>query len=156
MTTEEHDTITEMKLPKKGNNGRKKPRFRRQESWRYKRVTDRWRKPHGIDSKMRKKIKGWPVCPTTGYRSPKKTRGLHPSGFVETRVQSVADLQGIDPELQAIRIGRTVGGRKRVEIMALAEEKGIHVLNPRLTRETAEFKESAETEEAENQSKGEK
>jgi hypothetical protein len=40
--------------------------------------------------------------------------------------------------------------------MALAEEKGIHVLNPRLTRETAEFKESAETEEAENQSKGEK
>jgi large subunit ribosomal protein L32e len=156
MTTEEHETVTEMQLPKKDNNGRKKPRFRRQESWRYKRVTDRWRKPHGIDSKMRKKIKGWPPSPTTGYRSPKKTRGLHPSGFVETRVQSVSDLGGIDPELQAIRVARTVGGRKRVEIMALAEEKGIHVLNPKLTLETEEFKKGEEAEEAENQSKGEK
>jgi large subunit ribosomal protein L32e len=156
MTTEEHETITEMQLPKKVNGGRKKPKFMRQESWRYKRVTDRWRRPHGIDSKMRKKIKGWPASPTTGYRSPKKTRGLHPSGFVETRVQSVADLAGIDPELQAIRIARTVGGRKRVEIMALAEEKGIHVLNPRISHEAAVFKEGAETEEAENLSKGEK
>ncbi len=156
MTPEEHESITEMHLPKKGNSKRKKPKFRRQESWRYKRVTNRWRKPHGIDSKMRKKIKGWPASPTTGYRSPKKTRGLHPSGFVESRVQSVADLGGIDPELQAIRIARTVGDRKRVEIMVMAEEKGIHVLNPRPTEKVEEFKEIAETEEAKNQSKGEK
>lgn len=156
MTTEEHELITEMHLPKKDNAKRKKPKFKRQESWRYKRVTDRWRKPHGIDSKMRKKIKGWPASPTTGYRSPKKIRGLHPSGFVESRVQSVEDLGGIDPELQAIRIARTVGGRKRIKIMSMAKEKGIHVLNPKLTKEAAEFKESAEKEEAENQSKGEK
>jgi large subunit ribosomal protein L32e len=156
MTTEEHETSTDMKLPKKGNNGRKKPKFRRQESWRYKRVTDRWRRPHGIDSKMRKKIKGWPASPTTGYRSPKKTRGLHPSGFVETRIQSIADLGAINPELQAIRIARTVGGRKRVEILALAEEKGIHVLNPRIIREVMAFQEGAETEETESLTNGEK
>jgi len=95
MTTDEHETVTEKQFPKPTAGRHKKPRFRRQESWRYKRVGDRWRKPHGIDSKMRKKVKGWPVSPTTGYRSPKKTRGLHPSGFVETRVQSVADLGGI-------------------------------------------------------------
>ncbi|MBT8172364.1 50S ribosomal protein L32e [Candidatus Bathyarchaeota archaeon] len=124
----------------------KKPKFRRQESWRYKRVTDRWRKPHGVDSKMRKKVKGWPVCPTTGYRSPKKTRGLHPSGFMETRVQCVEDLGGIDPELQAIRIARRVGGRKRVAILALAEERGIHVLNPGKTRKPEELLESVESE----------
>jgi large subunit ribosomal protein L32e len=156
MTTEEHEASTEIQLPKKGNNGRKKPKFRRQESWRYKRVADKWRRPHGIDSKMRKKVKGWPVSPTTGYRSPKKTRGLHPSGFVEIRIQSVADLGRIDPELQAIRIARTVGGRKRVEIMALAEEKGIHILNPRITREAAAFKEGTETDETESLTNGEK
>jgi large subunit ribosomal protein L32e len=159
MTQEEQETIAEKQFPKKGHSGRKKPKFRRQESWRYKRVGDTWRKPHGIDSKMRKKVKGWPVSPTTGYRSPKKTRGLHPSGFVETRVQSVADLGGIDPELQAIRIARTVGGRKRVEILALAEEKGIHVLNPRAAREPEEFKEGEELEEieeTESLSEGEK
>ncbi len=146
MTQEEQETIAEKRFPKNEYSRHKKPRFRRQESWRYKRVGDTWRRPHGIDSKMRKKVKGWPASPTTGYRSPKKTRGLHPSGFVETRVQSVADLGGIDPELQAIRIARTVGGRKRVEILALAEEKGIHVLNPRTIREPEEFKESTETE----------
>ena len=156
MTQETQDTIAEKQFPKKDHSRHKKPKFRRQESWRHKRVTDRWRKPHGIDSKMRKKVKGWPVSPTTGYRSPKKTRGLHPSGFAETRVQSVEDLGGIDPELQAIRIARTVGGRKRVEILALAAEKGIHVLNPRRIRETEEFKESEETEETESLSEGEK
>ena len=156
MTQEKQETIAEKQSPKKDYHKHKKPKFRRQESWRYKRVGDRWRKPHGIDSKMRKKVKGWPASPTTGYRSPKKTRGLHPSGFVETRVHSVEDLGGIDPELQAIRIARTVGGRKRVEILALAEEKGIHVLNPRTIREPEEFKESAEPEETESLSDGEK
>jgi large subunit ribosomal protein L32e len=159
MTQEEQEPIAEKQFPKKGHSGRKKPKFRRQESWRYKRVGDTWRKPHGIDSKMRKKVKGWPVSPTVGYRSPKKTRGLHPSGFVETRVQSVKDLGGIDPELQAIRIARTVGGRKRVEILASAEEKGIHVLNPRAAREPEEFKEDEELEEieeTESLSEGEK
>ena len=153
MTTEEHETVTEKQFPKKDHSRHKKPKFRRQESWRYKRVGDSWRKPHGVDSKMRKKVKGWPASPTTGYRSPKKTRGLHPSGFVETRVHSVADLAGIDPELQAIRIARTVGGRKRVEIMALAEEKGIHVLNPRRMREPEELEGE---EDIESLSEGEK
>ena len=147
MTKEEQETIAEKQFPKKNPSGHKKPKFRRQESWRYKRVSNTWRKPHGIDSKMRKKVKGWPPSPTPGYRSPKKTRGLHPSGFVETRVHSVEDLGEIDPELQAIRIARTVGGRKRVGILALAAEKGIHVLNPRTIREPEEFKESAEPEE---------
>jgi len=156
MTTEEQETIAEKQLSKNDYVKHKKPKFRRQESWRYKRVTDRWRRPHGIDSKMRKKVKGWPASPTTGYRSPKKTRGLHPSGFIETRVHTVDDLAGIDPELQAIRIARTVGGRKRVAILSLAEERGIHVLNPGATRESEVFKETAEIEEAENLSKGEK
>jgi large subunit ribosomal protein L32e len=155
MTTEEQETIAEKQLSKNDYVKHKKPKFRRQESWRYKRVPDKWRRPHGIDSKMRKKVKGWPASPTTGYRSPKKTRGLHPSGFIETRVHTVDDLAGIDPELQAIRIARTVGGRKRVAILSLAEERGIHVLNPGATRESEVFKETAETEEAENLSKGE-
>jgi len=119
----------------------KKPKFKRQESWRYKRVKENWRKPRGIDSKMRKKVKGWPPSPKAGYRSPKKIRGLHPSGYVEAHVQTVDDLNGIDPAKQAVRIARTVGGKKRVEILALAEERGIHVLNPRRVRELEELEE---------------
>jgi hypothetical protein len=49
-----------------------------------------------------------------------------------------------------------VEGRKRVEIIASAEEKGIHVLNPRRLREPEAVEEGEETEETEKLSKGEK
>jgi len=147
LTTEEKEVNTGEQSSKNAYVKNKKPRFRRQESWRYKRVTDRWRRPHGIDSKMRKKVKGWPASPTVGYQSPKASRGLHPSGYVEARVFNVDDLNGIDPEIQAVRVAHTVGAKKRLEIVAAAEEKGIRVLNSRKTRE-----EEKETGEQENES----
>ncbi len=119
----------------------KKPDFRRQESWRYKRVDESWRRPRGIDSKMRKKKKGWPRSVEVGYRSPKKTRNLHPSGYVEALVYNVDDVEEVDSKTQVIRIAHTVGMRKRVEISARAEERGIRVLNPRETKEPEEVEE---------------
>ena len=119
----------------------KKPDFRRQESWRYKRVEESWRRPRGIDSKMRKKKKGWPRSVEIGYRSPKKTRNPHPSGYVEALVYNVDDVEEVDSKTQAIRIAHTVGMRKRVEISARAEERGIRVLNPRETKELEEVEE---------------
>lgn len=145
----------ERPLKKRQLSKHKKPKFKRQESWRYKRVKENWRKPCGIDSKMRKKVKGWPPSPEVGYRSPKKIRGLHPSGYVEVRVQTVEALNGLDPKTQAIRIARTVGGKKRVEILALADERGIHVLNPRIAKELEEIEEE-EVEEEEEEKEGEK
>lgn len=116
----------------------KKPDFKRQESWRYKRVDKSWRKPRGLDSKMRKKVKGWPKSVGVGYRGPKVARGLHPSGYVEVLVRAVDDVGKVDSETQAIRIAHTVGGRKRVEILARAGERGIHVLNPGRGEEVVE------------------
>lgn len=116
----------------------KKPDFRRQESWRYKRVEESWRRPRGIDSKMRKKVKGWPRSVEVGYRGPKKTRGLHPSGYAEALVYNVDDVEKVSPKMQVIRIAGAVGARKRVEISARAEERGIHILNPREMKELEE------------------
>jgi len=116
----------------------KKPDFRRQESWRYKRVEESWRRPRGIDSKMRKKVKGWPRSVEVGYRGPKKTRGLHPSGYAEALVYNVDDVEKVSPKTQVIRIAGAVGARKRVEISARAEERGIHILNPREMKELEE------------------
>ena len=110
---------------------RKKPRFQRQESWRYKRVKRSWRRPKGIDSKMRIKRKGWPKSVGVGYRSPKSVRRLHPSGFEEVIVYNVKELEEITPN-QAIRIGHTVGMRKRAEIIERAEKMKIFVLNKRV------------------------
>lgn len=126
----------------------KKPKFRRQESWRYKRVSEVWRKPDGIDSKMRSKIKGWPRSAEIGYRGPRKARYVHPSGFREVLVRNVDDLADIDPQTQAVRIAHTVGLRKRAEISVRAGERSIHVLNPLPEEKPVEEGEEAEAEEA--------
>ncbi len=137
----------------------KKPKFRRQESWRYKRVSEVWRKPTGIDSKMRRKKKGWPKSAEVGYRGPRAARRLHPSGYVEVLIRTVDDVDQVEPETQAIRIAHTVGARKRIEIMARARESHVHILNPRevekpLAEEEAEAEETTnETEEAEEEKK---
>jgi len=109
----------------------KKPNFKRQEGWRYKRLKTGWRSSRGVDSKMRKKVKGWPKSPGIGYRSPRELMGLHPSGYEEILVHNSGEIEKVDPKRQAIRIAHTVGARKRVEISARAEERGIRILNPK-------------------------
>lgn len=117
---------------------RKKPKFQRQESWRHKRIRENWRKPRGVDSKMRKKVKGWPPSPNKGYRNPKDLRGIHPSGYKEALVTNMNDLEKVNPKHEAIKIAHTVGERKRTEIVNRAKEMGIHILNPREMKELEE------------------
>jgi large subunit ribosomal protein L32e len=124
----------------------KKPKFRRQESWRYKRVSEVWRKPDGVDSRMRKRKRGWPKSVEVGYRGPKAARGLHPSGYAEVLIRTVDDVDKVDPKTQAIRIAHAVGARKRIEITARAREKGIHVLNPREVEKPLAEEEAEEAE----------
>ena len=107
-----------------------RPEFVRQESWRYKRVHPEWRKPKGIDSKMRRQDKGWPALVKVGYRGPTGARGLHPSGHLEVLVHRVKDIEGLVPGRDVARIGGTVGAKKRGQILERANELGIRVLNP--------------------------
>ena len=109
----------------------KRPEFKRQESWRLKRLKPAWRRPRGLDSKMRTHRNGWPKSVNIGYRSPKSVRGLHPSGFEEVIVHNVKDLDEIKPH-QAARISHTVGRRKRADIVERAEELKIYIFNKRV------------------------
>lgn len=131
----------------------KKPTFRRQESWRYKRVSQIWRKPDGIDSKMRAKLKGWPKLAEIGYRGPRKARNLHPSGYQEVLIRNADDLGGVDPETQAARIAHSVGMKKRAEISLRAGERHIYIVNPLPKEKPSE--EEAEEAEAEKKEEGE-
>ena len=108
----------------------KRPHFRQFEEWRLVRIKDHWRRPKGIDNKMRQKRKGWPRTVNVGFRSPKAVRHLHPSGMEEVAVFNVGDLTIVDPETQVARIGGTVGRRKRRVILKEALELGIRILNP--------------------------
>jgi len=107
-----------------------RPRFIRQESWRYDRLAENWRKPKGKDNKMRKQKSGMPALVKVGYRSPKAARGLHPSGYRDNLIYNTAELAKLDPKGDAARIAHGVGKKKRIEIINKAGELGIKVLNP--------------------------
>jgi len=114
----------------------KQPFFIRQESRRYKRLGLKWRRPKGVHSKMRQHWSYRTNVVSIGYRGPKAARGLHPSGFREVLVHNITDLDAVDPKTQAIRIGKTVGSKKRGAIedrIAELEKKKdakYYLLNP--------------------------
>ena len=111
---------------------KKTPSFRRTEWFRYKRLSrSGWRAPHGMDSKQRRNYKYRSSLVRVGHGKVSAARGLHPSGFKEVMVQNTTDLDVIDPETEAARVGRSVGGRKREQIHSRADELGIRVLNRR-------------------------
>ena len=112
----------------------RRPDFKRPESWRYKRLQTTWRKPKGVDNHQRKqKSRGRPGIVKIGFGGPKVAKGLHPSGFTDNLVYNVSDLEKLNPKTDGVRIGHSVGTKKRKEIMAKAIEKKYRVFNARVT-----------------------
>jgi large subunit ribosomal protein L32e len=130
-----------MKLRKKIN--KKRPSFRRVESWRYKRVKDSWRKARGIDSQTRMKTKTGVKSPSVGYRGPKKVRGLHPSGYEEVRVHNINELKGLNNKTHAIKVSTKLGVKKRIGVIDYAQSRGFKVLNLGISQSELERLETA-------------
>jgi large subunit ribosomal protein L32e len=130
-----------------------KPDFVRSESWRYLKLKESWRKPRGLDHKMRRKIKGWPPTVSVGYKGPKDARGLHPSGYREILVHNIEEISKVDPKSEAARIAHTVGKKKRVQIIAEAKKREVFILNFASVEELVETEEAKpeEAEEAEEE-----
>ena len=118
-------------LAKRNAASRKRPAFKRLNWFRYKRLGTAWRKPRGMHSKMRIRLKYRPPVVSIGYRGPAAARGLHPSGFTEVLVHRPEELEALDGKLEAARVAATVGDRKREAIEARAAELDIRVLNSR-------------------------
>jgi len=108
----------------------RRPRFLRTLWWKFDKFDEVWRKPRGLDNKMRLKLKGYPPVVSVGYRGPKLVRGLHPTGKEIVIVHNVKELSKVDKEKHIVYIASTVGKKKRLEIMKKAEELGIKIANP--------------------------
>ncbi|DAC65222.1 TPA: 50S ribosomal protein L32e [Candidatus Thalassarchaeaceae archaeon] len=126
------DDVTKANLSIRAAQMKKQPKFRRQEWYRYYRLARTgWRKPKGMQSKQRLNMKYRTPMVRVGYGKIAAVRGLHPSGFEDILVNQPSDLDGLDPERQAIRIGAGVGNRKRAHIHDRADDLGLRVLNRR-------------------------
>ncbi|MCJ1231599.1 60S ribosomal protein L32 [Toensbergia leucococca] len=106
-------------------------RFHRHQSDTYMCVDPAWRKPKGIDNRVRRRFKGQMAMPSIGYGSNKKTRHLMPSGHKAFLVQNPRDVDLLLMHNQtfAAEIGHAVSSRKRVEIVAKAKQLGVKVTN---------------------------
>ena len=121
---------------------KQRPSFQRVESWRYKRVKESWRKARGIDSQTRKKTKSGVKSPSIGYRSPKKVRGLHPSGYEEVRVTSIDQIKGLSNKKHALKISGRLGTKKRIFLVEYAQNRGFRILNIGISQRELESFES--------------
>ena len=107
----------------------RKPDFIRQDYGRRKRIKAIWRKPKGIHSKIRHHFKGRRKMPSPGYKSPVKVRGIHASGLKIVNISSPDDIKLIKKESEGIVISKSVGMKKRLEILKKAKNLQIQILN---------------------------
>uniref|UniRef100_A0A6B2LQR7 Ribosomal protein L32e n=1 Tax=Arcella intermedia TaxID=1963864 RepID=A0A6B2LQR7_9EUKA len=113
---------------------KRRARFLRQHVERYKRLSikhNSWRKPKGIDSRMRRRFKGQRPLANIGYGSDKKTKFLGPNHLYTFLVHNVADLEVLlmHNKKYAAEIGHAVSFQKRKEIITRAQQLDILVTN---------------------------
>lgn len=113
---------------------KRKPRFVVRASAYAARVQERWRYPQGRHSAIRQRHRGRPVVVSTGYGSPTAVRGLHSSGLERVVIHTETELKKLNPALQGAVIGSTVGNKKRLALLTLAEELQVRVLNVKNTK----------------------
>ncbi len=116
-------------LAKREEIASRRPHFKRGEWFRFKRLGVAWHRPRGIHNKMRRHYGYRPPVVSIGYRGPKEVRGYHSSGFQEVLVHNPSQLEKVDAKTQAVRVGGSVGYKKRLVIEKRADELGIRVLN---------------------------
>jgi large subunit ribosomal protein L32e len=107
----------------------KKPKFKRQQGGRFKKLKETWRRPRGRHSKLRLERGGKGKKPSVGYGSPRGTKGLTRSGYKPVLVSNMSELKRIDPVKEAAVLRSGVGKKKRAEIISEAEKLNIRTLN---------------------------
>ncbi|KAL2760903.1 hypothetical protein ACRALDRAFT_2096898 [Sodiomyces alcalophilus JCM 7366] len=106
-------------------------RFNRHQHDRFHRVDASWRKPRGIDSRVRRRTNGVTLMPSIGYGSNKKTKYMMPSGHKAFLVNNVNDVELLlmHNRTFAAEIAHGVSSRKRIDIISRAKQLGVKVTN---------------------------
>ncbi|KAI3407601.1 60S ribosomal protein L32 [Globodera pallida] len=106
-------------------------RFTRHESDRYIRVKPNWRKPKGIDNRVRRRFKGQRRMPKIGYGNARQTRHMLPNGMRKVLVHNVKDLDVLLMQNKCYcgEIGHAVSSKKRKQIVERAQQLRIVLTN---------------------------
>merc|ERR1712080_517441 len=107
-------------------------KFNRHQSDRYHKVKRNWRKPKGIDNRVRRKFKGMYLMPNIGYGSAKETRHMLPTGFRQVLVHNVKELEVLmmQNEKFCAEIAHGVSSKNRKVLVERAAQLAIRITNP--------------------------
>ncbi|KAJ9565130.1 hypothetical protein OSB04_001096 [Centaurea solstitialis] len=92
---------------------------------------ENWRRPKGIDSRVRRKFKGVTLMPNIGYGSDKKTRHFLPNGFKKFVVHNAKQVEVLmmHNRTYCAEIAHNVSTRTRKEIVERAAQLDVVVTN---------------------------
>ena len=121
---------------------KKTNRFNRFQSDRFDRVKESWRKPRGIDNRVRRRFRGSKLMPKIGYGSDKKTRFQLQNGLYPFVVKTAKDIEMLlmHNEKFAAVVAHNLSARNRKIVIERAAQLGVKVINgkARLTTEESE------------------
>jgi large subunit ribosomal protein L32e len=97
------------------------------------RLAESWRRPRGIDNRMRRRFRGNKPMPKIGYGNDKKTRFYLPNGLKKFLVHNSSDLDVLlmNNRTFCAEIAHNVSSRKRAEIVKRAQQIRVKVTNSR-------------------------
>jgi len=107
-------------------------KFTRHQSDRYDKLKRNWRRPKGIDNRVRRKFKGMYKMPNIGYGSNAKTKHMLPTGFKKVLVNNLKELEVLmmQNKTYCAEIARGVSAKNRKVLVERATQLAIRVTNP--------------------------
>jgi large subunit ribosomal protein L32e len=94
------------------------------------RKLQRWRRATGRHNKMRKNRFGYAKSPRIGFKSPRKDAGKI-EGRTPVLVRNLKDFLNLN-EKNILIIARTVGAKKRIDMIKKANEMKFKILNVKI------------------------
>ncbi len=144
--TEKINELVEKKIIRK----KKYPKFERQRTHTKKRLGNKWRKPKGIQSKLRRQVKGHSKLVRIGYGGDKRTKGMDRNALIPSRICNLKDLKELEKDKNSVIISHKVGLKNKLTIIKECLSKGFNIQNIKNPEKYMEDKIKARDEEKKN------
>lgn len=90
-----------------------------------------WRRPRGIDSRVRRQFRGNKPLVSIGYGTNKKHRHVMPNGFKKVLIRNAKDMEALlmNNRVYCAELASNLSARKKKQLIKRAAELNVRVTN---------------------------